>query len=297
MQKHEEYQYLDLLEEISRAGVKKPNRTEQKTISVFGRIMKFSLTRNENNKQVNVIPLITTKFTPYKTILKELFFFISGKTNVKLLQAAGVHIWDQNAADFAKRKNPTIEGDLGPIYSHQYRHFGAPYIDCNTEYGGIDQINKAIQTLKNDPFNRRIIVSAWNPEQIEEMALPPCHILYHFNVDADDNLNPRYLNCLVYQRSADLPLGIPFNLASYATLTHLVAKLTNLTPNVLTYVLGDAHIYENQLDLVPIQLQREPYPFPTIEIEECDSIDDYDHNKIKLINYKYHPHIKYPFTV
>lgn len=299
---HEEYQYLNLLRKVYNNGNLKPNRTNQKTKSVFGEIMKFSLTRIEDGKLLNVLPLITTKFTSYKTILLELFFFISGKTDNKVLQNNNVHIWDQNANDFKKRKESNgqhiVEGDLGPIYPFQYRHFGADYIDCNTDYTnkGIDQLEKAIQTLKNNPFDRRIIVTAWNPIQLNEMALPPCHTLYQFNVEADENMNPKYLNCLVYQRSADLPLGLPFNIASYATLTHIVAQLTNLTPNILTFMIGDAHIYENQLELVPIQLERKPFKFPTIEIEKCEKIDNYDISKIKLYNYNHHPHIKYPFT-
>ena len=299
---HEEYQYLNLLRKVYNNGNLKPNRTNQKTKSVFGEIMKFSLTRIEDGKLLNVLPLITTKFTSYKTILLELFFFISGKTDNKVLQNNNVHIWDQNTNDFKKRKESNgqhiVEGDLGPIYPFQYRHFGADYIDCNTDYTnkGIDQLEKAIQTLKNNPFDRRIIVTAWNPIQLNEMALPPCHTLYQFNVEADENMNPKYLNCLVYQRSADLPLGLPFNIASYATLTHIVAQLTNLTPNILTFMIGDAHIYENQLELVPIQLERKPFKFPTIEIEKCEKIDNYDISKIKLYNYNHHPHIKYPFT-
>lgn len=295
-EKSEEEQYLNLMKEIYHQPYFKPNRTQKKTKSIFGGMMKFKLL---NQQQERVIPLLTTRFVSFKTILKELLFFIKGQTNNKILKNQHVGIWSANALDFYNKNHLYGPDDLGPIYSHQWRHFGAPYVNCYTNYTnqGIDQLENAIQTLKTDPFNRRIIVSSWNPEQLNEMALPPCHILFQFNVSPDENLNPKYLNCLVYQRSADLPLGIPFNIASYATLTHIISYLTNLLPGELVYTMGDIHIYEDQLLMVPEQLNRTPFKFPTLEIVgNLIKIDDFTVDNFKLNNYLYHPYIKYPFS-
>lgn len=302
----EEQKYLDLLKKIWSVGELKPNRTENKTKSIFGEMLRFQLYRKDKyDKITRVIPLITTKFTSYDLILKELLFFISGKTDTKILEEQKVKIWEPNTSkEFLEKRNLDYPpGCMGPGYSHQWRHFNAPYTGPDSDYTGkgIDQLAKAIDLLKTDPFNRRIIVSSWNPEQLDQMALPPCHILYQFNVRIC-TWDPFYkiLDCMVYQRSADLPLGIPFNLASYASLVHMVSLLVGMIPGELIYTMGDCHIYENQLSHAVIQFQRNPYPFPELEIEFSDkikNIEDFKLEHFKLKNYQHHERIYYPFSV
>jgi thymidylate synthase len=275
----DEYQYLNLVNDILENGIMEEGRNGN-TKSVFGRSMKFSLTNNK-------IPILTTKKIAWKTCLKELIWFISGKTDNSILKNKNVHIWDMNE----KENSP----DLGPIYGHQWRHFNAPYIDCFTDYKekGIDQLQNIINQLK-DPlqrYSRRLVLSSWNPCQIEEMALPPCHVLFQFYTR--DNK----LSCALYQRSGDIGLGVPFNIASYSFLTHLIAKHTGLIAHEFIYFLGDAHIYENHIQALQTQVKREPYDFPTLEIENVyDDIEEYKDTDFILHNYKHYPLVEMKMT-
>lgn len=309
---HEEYQYLDALYRASMNGVLKPNRTANKTMSYFGNMMKFSLHRSTGSDSYQrILPLMTTKNMKKSSeiIFKELEFFIKGQTDGKILKEKEVKIWDANGSreflDLVGLKHREVD-DLGPIYGYQWRHFGAEYKDCHTDYTGqgIDQLQNVIDTIKKDPYNRKLIVSAWNPLQLKEMALAPCHLLFQFNVSPDNSNKsdkPVYLDCMVYQRSADLPLGVPFNIASYAALTHIVSYLTDLIPREFVYVTADTHVYEDQLHLIPSQIFRKPYPFPELEFDfgtdkPMKSIDDFKAEYLKVKNYKYWPSLLYPFS-
>lgn len=290
-EKSDEYNYLNLLREIYNFGIEKSGRSGV-TRSLIGNVMKFKLTK----KDKLILPLLTTKnmTKSFEIILHELLFFIRGQTDNTILQQNDVKIWNANSA--------LTNNDCGPIYGFQWRHFGANYVDCKSDYSnqGIDQLKEVINEIKNNPFSRRLIVSSWNPIDIPKMCLPPCHVMYQFIVEPGDNKN--YLSCIIYQRSADMPLGVPFNIASYALLTHIVAKLTNLEPRELIHMSGDAHIYNNQLDLISTQLSRKPYEFPELEFNfgddnEPDNIDNYKFEYISIKNYKHWPRIKYSFTV
>jgi thymidylate synthase len=289
---HEEYQYLNLINEILTEGSFEEGRNGI-TKCIFGAAMHFSL---ENNK----IPILTTKKTAWKTCLKELLWFIKGKTDNKLLTDQNVHIWDGNSSkEFLKTRNLSHykEGDLGPIYGFQWRYFDAKYNNCDDDYKnkGIDQLLNVINTLKNSSSrtSRRMIVTAWNPNQIDQMALPPCHIMFQFNV-IDENK----LSCSLYQRSVDCPLGQPFNIASYSFLTHLIAKHCDLKAYEFIYYMGNAHIYNDHIDEIKTQLNRTPYEFPSIEIlNKKDNIDDYEFSDFKIKNYKHHDQIKMNMVV
>ena len=252
--------------------------------------MEFSL---KNNK----VPILTTKKVAYKTCIKELLWFISGKTDNKLLKEKNVHIWDANGSrEFLDSRNLTNreEDDLGPVYGHQWRHFNAPYETCNDDYTnkGIDQIEYIISSLKHPEkkYSRRLIMSSWNPCQLDEMALPPCHILAQFHVSSKDELS-----CALYQRSGDVGLGVPFNIASYSVLTHLIAHYTGLKPDKFVYFLGNAHIYEEHINALKEQVKREKYDFSTIEITGSvpEKIEDYEENNIKIKDYKHHTKLKW----
>lgn len=335
--RHEEYQYLDLLEDISSNGIVKSNRTGIDTIGVIGRTMRYSL-RDGN------FPLLTTKKTFFKGICHELLWFIAGDTNIKYLDENGVKIWNGNANDFwakvTERKerlskeadsiHATIEnltqltvihsqegdrervrelqaqiedleveyyettnaldwmedikdGDLGPVYGAQWRNFNSQ---------GCDQLQNAIDTIRNNPDSRIIIISAWNPLVLDRVALPPCHCFFQFFVEGDD------LSCLMYQRSCDTFLGVPFNIASYALLTHMVAAVTGKNPKEFIHVLGDTHLYVNHLDQVKVQLEREPYPFPKIKINpDVKEITDFKFEDFKVVGYRSHPAIKAEMAV
>lgn len=284
---HEEYQYLNLLQDILDNGHYENGRNGI-TKCVFGSAMHFSL---ENGK----IPILTTKKTAWKTCLKELLWFIKGETDNKILNNQKVHIWDANSTkEFMKSRDLEHykEGDLGPIYGYQWRHFNATYNSCDADYtnNGIDQLQEVIKCLK-DPVkrtSRRMIVSAWNPCQLDEMALPPCHILFQFNVVDDDKLS-----CSMYQRSVDCPLGSPFNIASYSFLTHLIAKHCDLKPYEFVYYLGNAHIYKDHLENMKEQIDREPYEFPIVNIKnKRDDINDYIVDDFEILDYKSHDAIK-----
>ncbi len=257
-------QYLDLLDTILKHGVKKTDRTGTGTISYFGYQMRFDLAEG--------FPLLTTKKVHLKSIIYELLWFLAGDTNVKYLQDHGVRIWNEWA-------DPN--GDLGPIYGYQWRHWRTP------DGKEIDQIANIVNALKNNPDSRRHIVSAWNPADVDDMALPPCHTMFQFYV-ADGRLS-----CQLYQRSGDSFLGVPFNIASYALLTMMMAQVCGYKPGVFVHTLGDAHIYLNHLEQVNTQLQRTPYPLPTMRINpNVKDIFSFQYEDFTLENYQCHPTIK-----
>jgi thymidylate synthase len=298
-QEHEEYQYLNLVHDIFEYGMIEKGRNGN-TKSVFGSSMYFSL---ENGK----IPILTTKKTAWKTCLKELLWFIHGDTNNEYLQREGVHIWDGNGSrEFLDSRglfNYRV-GDLGPIYGHQWRHYNADYHTCDADYSGqgIDQLQEIIDTLKNPATrtSRRMVMTAWNPCKLNEMALPPCHILCQFNV-TDGNK----LSCSMYQRSGDVGLGVPINIASYSFLTHLLAKHTGLEAYEFVYFLGNCHIYEEHIEPLKEILMRDPYEFPTLHInikdteiglQRRDNISDYKVEDFEVVGYKSHEVIKMPMV-
>jgi thymidylate synthase len=285
---HEEYQYLNLIHDIIEQNHEHDSRNGI-TLSVFGAGMVFSLDQGR-------IPILTTKQMAWKTCLKELLWFIRGKTDNRLLKEAGVHIWDDNASrDFLESRGLShyIDGDLGPVYGHQWRHFNATYSTCEADYTGkgVDQLSEIIRSLKHpvERFSRRLIMSAWNPCQIDEMALPPCHILCQFNVD-----NQNRLSCALYQRSGDVGLGVPFNIASYSFLTHLLAKHCGLVAHEFIYHLGNAHIYDDHVDVLRTrQLQLKPFAFPQLEIATLrDDINSYVLEDFRIMDYKCHSPVK-----
>lgn len=285
---NEELQYLKLIEDILLKGSFETGRNGN-TYSVFGSSMYFSL---ENNK----IPLLTTKQLAWKTCLKELFWFIQGDTNNQTLINQGVHIWDANSSRSFLDSRGLVdreEHDLGPIYGFQWRHFNAPYINCHTDYTnhGIDQLQYIINHLKSNipevRNSRRLIMTSWNPCQLNEMALPPCHVIVQFQITRGNKLS-----CLLYQRSGDVGLGVPFNIASYSFLTHILAHHCNLEAYEFIYTLGNSHIYEDHISQLNNQILRKPLPFPSIHINNYHkNINDYTMEDIEIINYKYHPKI------
>jgi thymidylate synthase len=281
---HPEFQYLKLIKKIINNGhlIKTRNGNVK---NIFGPQMRFSL---ENN----TIPILTTKKLPWKVCLKELLWFIGGKTNNKILKNQNVKIWNGNASrEFldSRKLYHLKEDDLGPIYGHQWRHYNAFYLGCDVDYTGYgeDQLQNSIDLLKKDPYSRRNIITAWNPEQINEMALPPCHILMQFHVSQKNKLS-----LSLYQRSADIALGVPFNIASYSFLTHMIAKICDLEPHEFIYNIGDAHIYEEHINGLKKQIYRNPYKFPIVQINKQNNIDDFVLSGFIIENYKYHPHIK-----
>ena len=284
--KHEEYQYLELIKDIINHGTKLDARNGD-TLCVIGASMIFSL---ENN----VIPILTTKNVAMKTCIKELLWFLKGSTSNKELKEQNVHIWDLNGSkEFLESRGlPYEEDDLGPVYGHQWRFFNAKYNNCETDYNnnGVDQIQQLIEHLKNPEtkYSRRHIVCAWNPCQLDEMALPPCHVLFQFHVTQENKLS-----CSLYQRSGDVGLGVPFNIMSYSTLAHLIAHHCNLEPYEFIYYLGNAHIYEDHIEPLKEQIKREPYQFPTITIKnKYDNIEDYKLEDFEINNYKSYGKIK-----
>ena len=287
---YEEQQYLNFIKDIILNGTHKSNRTGIDTISIFGYQMRYSL---RNGK----LPLLTTKRVFWKGIVEELMWFIKGSTNELTLREKGVKIWQDNGTRaFLDSRGLTNreEGDLGPIYGFQWRHFGAEYIDCHTNYSGKgkDQLMEVIDTIKNDPNSRRIILSAWNPLSLDDMALPPCHVLCQFYVANGE------LSCQMYQRSCDMGLGVPFNIASYSLLTILIAHICNLKPGDFIHTLGDAHIYSNHIKPLKEQLMRQPRPFPTLNIlRHHANIEDYTINDLQLSGYDPYPSIKMDMVI
>mgnify|MGYP002641413527 FL=1 len=284
---HEEYQYLNLIQDILNDGSVEKGRNGFTKCSI-GSVMHFSL---ENNK----IPILTTKKTAWKTCLKELLWFIKGQTSNKILNDQKVHIWDANTTrEFLDSRGLQHyeEGDIGSLYSFMWRHWGAQYKGCDENYKGqgIDQLQQVIDTLK-DPAqrsSRRMVISAWNVEQLDGGCLPPCHVLFQFNV-VDGNK----LSCCMFQRSKDEAAGAPFNICSYSFLVHLLAKHCDLIPHEFIHYGGNCHIYAEHLDAMKEQITRTPYPFPTVEIlNKRDNINDYVLEDFKIHDYQHHPPIK-----
>ena len=281
---HDEYQYLGVLKKVMDVGETKPDRTGTGIRSIFGANMEFDLRDR--------LPVLTTKKIFYELVIKELLFFISGKTDTKLLSEQGVKIWEANTKrDVLQSKGlKWNEGDMGPGYGFQWRHWGAEYHGCEEDYKGIDQLQVLINGIRNEPHSRRHVLSAWNPSQIDQMALPPCHILAQFNVSGDR----KWLDCQLYQRSGDLFLGVPFNITSYALLTFMIGHITGLRPRKLVHVLGDAHIYNNHGDQVKRQLNRHPRPFPRLSFRDATrlhEIDDFTVNSFIIEGYTSWPAI------
>ena len=284
---HDENQYLNLIDDILIYGTDETGRNGVAR-TVFGSAMHFSL-KNE------ILPLLTTKKVAYKTCLKELLWFIKGSTDNKELKSQNVKIWNDNASrEFLDSRGlyENEEDDLGPVYGHQWRHFNAEYSNCKADYSnkGVDQLKYIIDNLK-DPVNRnsrRLVMSAWNPVQLDEMALPPCHILVQFNVVDNDKLS-----CSLYQRSGDVGLGVPFNIASYSILTHLIAKHCDLKATDFNYFLGNAHIYDDHIESLRKQMEREPYEFPRINIKNIyDDIEKYSVDDFEMNDYNHYDVIK-----
>jgi len=265
---HPERQYLNLLADILDNGVQRGDRTGTGTLGVFGRQIRFDLAKG--------FPVLTTKKLHLRSIFIELLWFLRGDTNVRWLQENGCKIWDEWADE---------NGDLGPVYGKQWRSWGTP------DGGSIDQIANLVESLKTNPNSRRHIVSAWNPADVEDMALPPCHCLFQFFV-ADGKLS-----CQLYQRSADVFLGVPFNIASYALLTLMVAKVVGLEPGEFVHTFGDAHLYLNHLDQAREQMSREPFPFPTLTIADKRDLFAFTYEDFRLEGYEAHPHIKAEVSV
>jgi len=262
-------QYLDLMRHVIQHGTRKADRTGTGTLSVFGHQMRFDLAQG--------FPLVTTKKLHTKSIIHELLWFLRGDTNIRYLKEHGVSIWNEWADD---------NGDLGPVYGSQWRSWPS------TDGGRIDQISQVVRDIRQNPDSRRLIVSAWNVADIERMALPPCHLLFQFYVAEAK------LSCQLYQRSADIFLGVPFNIASYALLTLMIAQVTDLKPGEFIHTLGDAHLYLNHLEQVQIQLARDPRPLPSMRLNpEKTSLFDFDFDDFELLNYDPHPSIKAPVAV
>ncbi len=265
-------QYLDLLDHVMTHGVDKPDRTGTGTRSVFGHQMRFDLTEG--------FPVLTTKKLHLRSIIGELLWFLRGDTNVRWLRDRGITIWDEWADE---------DGDLGPVYGHQWRSWPTP------DGGHVDQIARVIESIRTTPDSRRHIVSAWNVADVDHMALPPCHTMFQFYVrPAADGA---FLDCQLYQRSADVFLGVPFNIASYALLTMMVAQQTGLRAGEFVHTLGDAHLYSNHLEQARLQLTREPRPLPTMHVRPRGSIDAYELEDFELVGYDPHPSIKAPIAV
>ena len=271
-------QYLDLMKHVLENGTQKHDRTGTGTISVFGYQMRFNLQEG--------FPLVTTKKVHLRSILHELIWFLQGNTNIKYLKENKVSIWDEWADE---------QGNLGPIYGYQWRSW--PTADGRH----IDQISQVIQQIKTNPDSRRIIVSAWNVAEIENMALPPCHSFFQFYVAPPDPLKGETrgkLSCQLYQRSADIFLGVPFNIASYALLTHMVAQVCDLEPGDFVHTFGDAHLYNNHIEQTKLQLSRDLRPLPKLKLNpDVTNIFDFKFEDVVLENYDPHPHIKAPVAV
>lgn len=262
-------QYLDLMRHVLETGARKEDRTGTGTYSVFGHQMRFDLAKG--------FPLVTTKRLHVRSIVHELLWFLRGETNVAYLNQNGVTIWDEWANE---------NGELGPVYGAQWRSWPT------RDGGAIDQIADVIERIKTNPDSRRLIVTAWNPADVERMALPPCHCLFQFYV-ADGRLS-----CQLYQRSADIFIGVPFNIASYALLTHMVAHVTRLKPGEFVHTLGDAHLYANHIEQAKAQITREPLPLPRLIVKrDVKDIDSFKFDDFEIVNYQSHPHIAAPVAV
>lgn len=297
MSEHEEYQYLNIIKNILDNGFWEEGRNG-KTKSIFGHTMRFSL-------KDGTIPILTTKKMAWKTCLKELLWFIRGETNNKILKEQCVHIWDANGSrEFLDSRGLHLypEDMLGPIYGYQWRNFGANYncfsgknITNDYPFGGVDQLQQIIDTLKDPKHrtSRRLILTSWNPKQLDQMALPPCHVMCQFNVHDGNKLS-----CAMFQRSSDFFLGIPFNIASYSMFTHLIAKHCGLEAYEFIHFMGNCHLYENAIEAANLQVSREPYPFPSICIKQIrENINDYQVEDFEVHNYQHHEPIKVDIVV
>lgn len=307
--KKEEQQYLNILEDILSEGYKKPcasGNEEHDTYSLHGVKMEYSLMSNGKR----ILPLLTSKRVSFRLVLSELLWFLSGSTSAKeLVEKYNNHIWDANADE---------DGELGPIYGHQWRSWNAPFeeydeqsqsqsseisisVSEESECEYIDQIETAIAGLKADieskTFSRRHVVSAWNPEQLEEMVLPPCHVLFHFLLRPDRDSGSPILDCLLYQRSGDFPLGVPFNIASYSLLTHMISQIINATPGKFIHFIGDAHIYQNQIPGCKMQLEKSIGRFPVLNMKRRINIDDFVFDDFEISGYKHAGTIDFPLNV
>ena len=310
---HEEYQYLSLIRDILDRGEHRPDRTGTGTISIFAPPqLRFSLSRKAENEQepTPILPLLTTKRVFLRAVLGELLWFISGNTSSIALSEAGIKIWDGNGSrEFLEKigLGHREVGDLGPVYGFQWRHFGAEYVDSRTDYSGkgVDQLREVLHKLIHNPFDRRIVLSAWNVADLEKMALPPCHMFAQFYVSfpppAAAEKKKGTLSCLLYQRSCDMGLGVPFNIASYALLTHMLAHAADLSPGTLIHTMGDAHVYLDHVDALNEQLSREPTDFPELKIKREDRgssvIDGWKPEEFEVIGYKPHKSIKMNMSV
>ena len=286
-----EQQYLDLIKTIIETGEIREERTGVGTLAVFGVTQRWNLATS--------FPLLTTKSVPFRMVFEELMWFLRGSTDARELQVQNVHIWDGNSSrEFLDKAGLTsyVEGDIGPGYGFQWRHFGAKYKGCDADYTGqgVDQVAQVIEQLKTNPTNRRIILSAWNPAALKEMALPPCHMMAQFYVSEG-----RHLSCLLNQRSADVGLGVPFNIASYALLTCLLAHHCDLVPRELIHVMGDTHIYKTHIEALREQATRTPGDFPTLVIsgEKKDKIEDYTWSDLQLVGNKPQARVKMEMAV
>ncbi|WP_369812710.1 thymidylate synthase [Kineosporia sp. R_H_3] len=260
-------QYEALLRRVLETGAPKEDRTGTGTVSTFGERLRYDLSQG--------FPLVTTKRVHFKSLAVELLWFLQGGTNVRWLQERGVTIWDEWASE---------TGDLGPVYGKQWRSWPTPS-------GDVDQLGAVVDTLRTDPDSRRMVVSAWNVSDLPQMALAPCHLLFQFYAAGGR------LSCQVYQRSADMFLGVPFNIASYALLVHLVAQQVGMTPGDLVWVGGDCHVYANHVDQVREQLGREAFTFPTLEVAPAASLFDYTYDHFRVVDYRHHPALRAPVAV
>ncbi|OJJ33175.1 hypothetical protein ASPWEDRAFT_611312 [Aspergillus wentii DTO 134E9] len=307
---HEEHQYLNLIRTILAEGEHRPDRTGTGTRSIFAPPqLRFSLSKpgpTPSSDPIPVLPLLTTKRVFLRAVLGELLWFISGCTSSIPLSDAGIKIWDGNGSrEFLERVGLGHRevGDLGPVYGFQWRHFGAQYVDAKTDYTGqgFDQLADVVRKLKETPFDRRIIMSAWNPAALKEMALPPCHMFAQFYVSYPAGSQKGSLSCLLYQRSCDMGLGVPFNIASYALLTHIIAHATDLNPGTLIHTMGDAHVYLDHIEALNEQLTREPTEFPELRIKRDDRgsgvVDGWKDEEFEVIGYKPHKSIKMKMSV
>ncbi len=268
-------QYLDLLDRVLTTGVEKSDRTGTGTLSVFGHQMRFDLSEG--------FPALTTKKLHLRSIIGELLWFLRGDTNVRWLQERGISIWDEWA---------DADGNLGPVYGYQWRSWPTP------DGGHVDQIARVVEAIRTTPDSRRLVVSAWNVADVDAMALPPCHMMFQFYVAPATEPGGRgRLSCQLYQRSADVFLGVPFNIASYALLTMMVAQVCDLEPGELVHTLGDAHLYLNHLEQARLQLTREPRPLPHMRIAPGRALDAFDLGDFELVGYDAHPSIKAPIAV
>jgi len=288
--RHEEYQYLDIIRECIDRGVSRGDRTGTGTVSVFGRSMRYNL-------RDDVFPLFTTKRVFWRGVAEELLWFVKGSTNANQLADKKIHIWDGNGSrEFLDQRGfkDREVGDLGPVYGFQWRHFGAEYKDMHADYTGqgYDQLAECIRLIKENPTSRRIVLSAWNPADLGKMALPPCHMFCQFYVANGE------LSCQMYQRSADMGLGVPFNVASYSLLTRMMAQVCDLKAGDFVHVIGDTHVYKNHVEPLKTQLEREPRAFPKLIINpDVKDIDGFEYKDFTIEGYKPHPRIKMEMAV